>query len=54
MEKDLKLKVFKYYFYIEYYIVVLELVQFIGINKIANITFNKEPKIIKGHLIMKD
>ena len=54
MERDLGLKIFKHYSYTEYYIVVLEFIWFIGIDKTVNITFNKEPRIIKGHLIMKN
>ncbi len=33
---------------------VLEFVRFIEIDKIVNITFNKEPKIIERYLIMKN
>ena len=54
MERDLKLKTFKYHFYIEYYIVVLKFAQFIETNKTINITFNKKLKIIERHLIVKD
>ncbi len=54
MEKNLKLKIFKHHFYIEYYIVVLEFVRFIKIDKTVNITFNKELKIIERHLMIKD
>ena len=54
MKKDLKIKAFKYHFYTEHYIVALEFIQFIGTDKTANITFNKESKIIERHLIVKD
>ncbi len=54
MEKDLKLKTFKHYLYTKYYIVILKFVQFIGIDKTVSMIFNKEPRIIKGHLIVKD
>ncbi len=54
MEKDLGIKVFKHHFYTEYYIVVLEFVRFIGTDKTTNITFNKESKIIKRYLIVKN
>ncbi len=54
MKKDLEFKIFKHYLYIEYYIVVLEFVRFIGIEKTVSITFSKEFKIIKRHLIVKD
>jgi len=54
IEKDLKIKTFKYHFYIEHYIVVLEFIQFIETNKTANIIFNKELKIIERYLIVKD
>ncbi len=54
MKKDLRFKAFKHHSYTEHYIVALEFVQFIRINKTTNITFNKEPKIIEGYLIIKD
>ena len=54
MERDLGLKTFKYHFYIEYYIVVLEFVRFIETDKTVNMIFNKEPRIIEGHLMVKD
>ncbi len=54
IKKDLKIKAFKYHFYTEHYIVVLEFVRFIKTDETANIIFSKEPKIIKRYLIMKD
>ncbi len=53
-KKRLKVENIQHHLYTEYYVVALELIQLIRINKIANITFNKEPKIIKRHLIIKD
>ncbi len=54
IEKDLRFKIFKYHSYIKYYIIILKLVWFIKIKKTINIIFNKELRIIKEHLIIKD
>ncbi len=43
MIKDLNEKTFKYYIYIEYYNIALNLVQSLKLKKVSNITFNKEP-----------
>ncbi len=54
MVKYLKLKIFKHYLYIEYYIIALEFVHFIRIDKTTNMIFNKELRIIKRYLMVKD
>ncbi len=54
MKNNLRFKIFKHHFYIEYYIMVLDFVQFIRIKKTANIIFNKESRIIKRYLIVKN
>ncbi len=51
MIKDLSDKIFKYYIYTEYYDAALDLVKSLKLKKTLNITFNKEPKISKKHLI---
>ncbi len=43
MIKDLNNKTFKYHIYIEYYDIVLNLVQDLKPKKTLNITFNKKP-----------
>jgi len=54
IEKDLRLKIFKYHFYTEYYIIALEFIRFIEIKKTVNIIFSKEPRITDSYLIIKD
>ncbi len=51
MIKDLNDKMFKYYIYIEYYNIALNFVQGLRLEKILNITFNKEVYILKEYLI---
>ena len=51
MIKDLNEKAFKYYIYIEYYNIVLNLIRSLRLEKILNITFNKEVYILKEYLI---
>ena len=51
MTKDLNDKTFKHYIYIEYYNVILDLVKILKPKKTLNITFNKELRILKEHLI---
>ena len=51
MIKDLNNKTFKYHIYIEYFDVVLNLVQGLKPEKAVNITFNKELQISKEYLI---
>jgi len=42
MIKDLSEKTFKYYIYIEYYDVVLDLIRGLRLEKTSSIIFNKE------------
>ncbi len=51
MIKDLNDKTFKYYIYAEHYNVALDLVRGLRPEKTLNITFSKESKILKEHLI---
>ncbi len=51
MIKDLNDKVFKYYIYIEYYNVVLDLMRGLRLEKTSNIIFSKELYISKEYLI---
>ncbi len=51
MIKDLSNKAFKYYIYIEHYNVALNFVKGLRFEKTSSITFNKEFKISKEHLI---
>ena len=51
MTKDLDEKTFKYYIYIEYYNVALNLVRNLGPEKVSSIIFNKELRISKEYLI---
>ncbi len=51
MIKDLNNKAFKHYIYIEYYNVVLNLIQNLKLEKISNITFNKKLYISKEYLV---
>ncbi len=51
MIKNLDDKTFKYYIYIEYYNVALNLVKNLEFKKTSNITFNKEPRVSKKHLV---
>ena len=51
MIKDLNNKTFKHYIYTEHYNATLDLVQILKPKKTSNITFNKEPRILKKHLI---
>ena len=49
--KDLNDKIFKYYIYVEYYNVSLDLVRSLRSEKTINITFSKEPRISREHLV---
>ncbi len=51
MIKDLNDKTFKYHTYIEYYDAALNFVRILRFEKTSNITFNKELRILKEHLI---
>ncbi len=51
MIKDLDDKVFKHYIYIEYYNTALNFIRTLRFEKTVNITFSKEPRIVKEHLI---
>ncbi len=51
MTKDLEDKVFKHHIYIEYYDAALDFIQRLKPEKTSNITFNKELRISKKHLI---
>ncbi len=51
MIKDLNNKTFKYYIYIEHYNIALNFTRNLRSEKTLNISFNKEPKISKEHLI---
>ena len=48
--KDLGDKTFKYYIYIEYFNVVLDLIRRIESKKTSNIIFNKEPRLLKDYI----
>ena len=54
MIKDLENKVFKYYIYMKYYNVALDLARNLRLEKTSSIIFNKELRILKEHLIQKD
>ena len=54
MIKDLNDKAFKHYIYAEHYNVILDFVQTLKPKKTISIIFNKEPRIVKKHLIQKD
>ena len=51
MIKDLDNKAFKYHIYTKYYNVTLDFAKGLRPEKTLNITFNKEPRISKEHLI---
>ncbi len=51
MIKDLNNKTFKYHIYIEYYDIALDFVRSLRSKKTSSITFNKEPRISKEHLV---
>ncbi len=51
MIKDLDDKTFKHYTYIKHYNIALDLVRKLRPEKILNIIFSKEPRILKEHLI---
>ncbi len=51
MIKDLNDKVFKHYIYTEHYDITLDLARDLGPKKTSNITFNKELRISKKHLV---
>jgi len=51
MIKDLNEKTFKHYIYAKHYNVVLDLVRRLKLKKTSNMTFNKESRISKEHLI---
>ncbi len=52
--KDLNNKTFKYYIYTEHYNIALDFARGLKLKKISSITFNKEPRISKKHLIQKN
>ncbi len=54
MIKDLNDKTFKHHIYTKHYNATLNFVRNLRSEKTSNITFNKEPKISKEHLIQKD
>ena len=54
MIKDLGDKAFKYHIYVEHYDAALDLARGLGPEKTSSITFSKEPRISKEHLIQKD
>ncbi len=54
MIKDLDDKIFKHYIYIEYYNAILNLVKILKLEKTSSITFSKELRISKKHLVQKD
>ncbi len=51
MIKNLNDKIFKYYIYIEYYNIILDLIQSLRSENVVNITFNKKLRILKKYLI---
>ncbi len=51
MVKNLKDKAFKYHIYTEHYNVALDFARGLKSEKTLSITFNKEPRISKEHLI---
>ncbi len=51
MIEDLDNKIFKHYIYIEYYDTTLDLIRSLRFEKISNIIFSKELKILKKQLI---
>ncbi len=51
MVKDLNEKTFKHYIYIEHYNIILDFARSLELEKTLNITFNKEPRILKEYLI---
>ncbi len=51
MIKDLNDKIFKYYIYIEYYNVALNLTRSLRLKKVSSIIFNKKLRISKEYLI---
>src|SRR6266566_4976154 len=51
MIKDLGDKAFKYHIYVEHYDAALDLARGLGPEKTSSITFSKEPRISKEHLI---
>ena len=54
MVKDLNDKIFKHHIYIEHYNIALNFAKGLRPEKTSNITFNKELRISKEHLIQKD
>ncbi len=51
MIKNLDDKIFKHHIYIEHYNIILDLVRILRSKKTSNIIFNKEPWILKEHLV---
>ncbi len=51
MIKDLRNKVFKHYIYMKHYNIALDFAKDLRLEKTSNITFNKEPRIFKEHLV---
>ncbi len=51
MIKDLNNKAFKHHIYIEYYNIALDFAKSLRPEKTSNITFSKEPRISKKHLV---
>jgi len=51
MIKDLKNKAFKNYTYIEYYDTALDFAKDLEPEKTISMTFNREPRILKEHLV---
>ncbi len=54
MIKDLNDKIFKHHIYIKHYNAALDFIRILRFEKTVNIIFNKEPRIVKKHLIQKD
>ena len=51
MIKDLGNKTFKHYIYIEHYNIALDFIRILKPKKTSSIIFNKEPWILKKHLV---
>ena len=51
MIKDLNNRTFKYYIYAKYYDAALDFIRRLKPEKTLNITFNKELRISKEHLV---